>query len=368
MNAVPVFLSGFGGFLGYHTRIAAKAMSIPVFELDLRKERVDLPAKGPFRIIHLAGISRGSDHDVSEGNIELATRLVQTLERAKGDLLSVAYANSTQSGMASPYGYGKAKAAEVLSDFSGKVGAKFDDFHLPHVFGEHGKPGYNMVTSTFCHAVVHGFKPSIVEDKTLSLLHAQDAADILLGIGSFGSTQEHSPPLTVTELLTLIRSFWDAYKYNEVPDFRIHLYKNLWNTLISHIPPEARVCEILGKTDDRGTFSEVLRVPSSSLQVSVSDTLPGQVRGNHFHRRKFERFVVLEGKGKIKLWQAEKGMNHEYIVEGKKPCWIDMPTGWSHSIENIGDSLMKTLFISDSVFDPEDPDTFFEVRQVFGSK
>lgn len=362
MNSTPVFLSGFGGFLGYHTRIAAKALSIPVFELDLRRETA-LPAEGPFRIIHLAGISRGTDHDVSDGNIKLATLLVSAAEKAGGDLLSITYANSTQSGMANPYGYGKAKAGEVLSSFAQKVGARFDNFLLPHVFGEHGKAGYNMVTSTFCDAVVHGLKPSVIDDKELSLLHAQDVADILLGAGDLESAQSDIPPLTVSELLSLISHMWDTYASNGVPDFRSRLHRNLWNTLISHIPPADRTFEISGNTDSRGTFSEVLRVPSSSLQVSVSDTLPGQVRGNHFHRRKFERFIVLEGKGRIELWQAEKRMNHEYIVEGNKPCWIDMPTGWSHSIQNIGDSLMKTLFISDSVFDPEDPDTFLEVRQ-----
>jgi UDP-2-acetamido-2,6-beta-L-arabino-hexul-4-ose reductase len=37
---------------------------------------------------------------------------------------------------------------------------------------------------------------------------------------------------------------------------------------------------------------------------------------------------------------------------------IDIPPGWTHSIENVGSADMITLFWSSEVFDPARPDTY----------
>jgi UDP-2-acetamido-2,6-beta-L-arabino-hexul-4-ose reductase len=47
--------------------------------------------------------------------------------------------------------------------------------------------------------------------------------------------------------------------------------------------------------DTRGAFVEVIRLNVGG-QISFSTTLPGITRGNHFHTRKIERFVVIKAK------------------------------------------------------------------------
>ena len=37
-----------------------------------------------------------------------------------------------------------------------------------------------------------------------------------------------------------------------------------------------------------------------------------------------------------------------------------MPTMWPHNITNTGDGELLTLFWTDSVFDPDNPDTYPE--------
>ena len=39
---------------------------------------------------------------------------------------------------------------------------------------------------------------------------------------------------------------------------------------------------------------------------------------------------------------------------------VDMPTMWSHDITNIGEGVLTTLFWTDSLFDPDAPDTIHE--------
>ena len=357
--SAPIIITGSGGFLGFHTRVAARAEAMPVVSLDLRSDISQIPNDGPYRVLHLAGISRGTEKDVSQGNVELAKRLGMAISESRGKLLSISYTNSTQSLLGTPYGEGKREAADLLSRVAAENGGEFNNFLLPNVFGEHGKPDYNMVTSTFSDAIVNGRSPQILVDQELTLVHAQDVADLLLGIASEKDLDQKSSSLTVKELAALIRDLWATYENSTIPDFRDNLSLKLWNTLISHLPPERRLRPLRGESDARGTFREVVRVPGSSVQVSLSDTQPGLTRGNHFHRRKFERFIVLEGSALIRLWQEEKGWVDEYRVTGENPHWIDMPTCWMHSIKNSGSVPLKTLFVSDAPFDSQNPDTFY---------
>ena len=95
--------------------------------------------------------------------------------------------------------------------------------------------------------------------------------------------------------------------------------------------------------DFRGSFSELTRAFSQG-QTSFSVTKKGVVRGNHFHTRKIERFSVIKGKAKIKLREILSNEKLEFIIDGVKPCYIDIPVWYTHNIENIGDEDLITVF------------------------
>ena len=38
---------------------------------------------------------------------------------------------------------------------------------------------------------------------------------------------------------------------------------------------------------------------------------------------------------------------------------VDIPTGYTHNIENLGDSDMVTIMWANEAFDPEKPDTYY---------
>jgi UDP-2-acetamido-2,6-beta-L-arabino-hexul-4-ose reductase len=48
-------------------------------------------------------------------------------------------------------------------------------------------------------------------------------------------------------------------------------------------------------------------------------------------------------------------------VSGKEFRVVDIPPGYTHSIENVGPGELVTLFWANQVFDPQAPDTWFEV-------
>jgi len=127
------------------------------------------------------------------------------------------------------------------------------------------------------------------------------------------------------------------------------------------------------KSDERGCLAEFLKL-SSFGQIFVSRTKPGITRGNHYHHTKTEKFMVVEGDAIIRFRSVdkykaigdgrkaigEKPEVIEYRVSGMDFRVVDIPPGYTHSIENVGDGELVTLFWANQVFDPEKPDTFFE--------
>lgn len=115
------------------------------------------------------------------------------------------------------------------------------------------------------------------------------------------------------------------------------------------------------KKDERGNLVEMFKFPNPVTgQFFYSTSKPGVVRGNHYHTRKIEYFCVIEGHAKIRLRNRDTGERKEYDVSGGKPEVVSMDIGWTHNIENIGDTEMKLVVWVDEVFNPSDPDTFHE--------
>ena len=111
--------------------------------------------------------------------------------------------------------------------------------------------------------------------------------------------------------------------------------------------------------DERGELVEIFKIPNVG-QTFYATSVPGAIRGNHYHTRKKETFCVVEGKGKISMRDRESGETKEYMVRGDEPETVEMPLNWTHNIENIGEKEMKLIVWTNEVFDPNDPDTYKE--------
>ncbi len=107
----------------------------------------------------------------------------------------------------------------------------------------------------------------------------------------------------------------------------------------------------------RGSLAELLKFDGYG-QLFVSRTLPGITRGNHYHDLKVEKFIVLEGEAIIRFRKMDTDELVEYPLTGRDTRIVDIPPGWTHSIENVGQSEMIVLFWASEVFDPDKPDTY----------
>ncbi|GFK17734.1 polysaccharide biosynthesis C-terminal domain-containing protein [Corynebacterium glutamicum] len=359
-----IAITGGNGFLGFHLRAAAREFDIEVQlikvgeEFDLEKTIEAL--NGVEELIHLAGVNRGTDEEVREGNLLFAAQIAEAVEKSSSDIPKIVFANSIQSGNGTVYGAAKEEAAALLEERAKSVGAEFRNLLLPNLFGEFGQPFYNSVVATFCHQIANGVTPEVQNDKELMLLHAQNAAEYLLGILDDEAMELVCEKILVSDIKALLIEFAQLYSKGEFPDLATKLRRDLFNTYRSYLFPEHAPLNIVRHADNRGSFFEIVRSNGGTGQTSFSTTVPGITRGDHFHRRKVERFTVLSGEAEISLRKILNDEVFVYKVSGEAPLSIDMPTFYTHKIENVGDQTLYTAFWTNDIFDPVDPDTIVE--------
>lgn len=74
---------------------------------------------------------------------------------------------------------------------------------------------------------------------------------------------------------------------------------------------------------------------------------------------KNEKFLVVSGTGVIRFRKIGEDEVIEYHVSGEKLEVVDIPVGYTHNIENLGDTDMVTIMWVNEIFDPNNPDTYF---------
>lgn len=359
---MKVVITGADGFLGWHLRCRLRALTDHEVVAIGRAETQNLSESvaAADAVIHLAGVNRGSFEELVAGNIALADVVAEAVLQSSSKPRLI-FANSIHAGNGTPYGKGKSGACDVLERTATEVGAEYVDVRLPNLFGEHGRPGYNSFVATFCHEIAEGRSPEVVEN-VVPLLHAQDAAKALIDALE-GPSRVDSPagePHSVVEVLDLISSFADTYRTGEIPALENDFAINMFNTYRASAFVSRGPIEFERKTDARGSLVEAIKVHGGGGQAFFSTTLPAITRGEHFHLGKIERFVVMKGQAKISLRRLFDSEVISFNVSGERPVAIDMPTMWSHNITNTGNDELLTLFWTNSVFDPANPDTFAE--------
>lgn len=361
-TGVRVAVTGAGGFLGWHLRCRAFALGVEC--VPVRRGTLTDPEalagvlRGTDAVVHCAGVNRGSDQQVSDGNIAAARCLADAVARVDRPV-RVVYANSVHAYGGSVYGTAKRKAAELLA---GAAPDAFSDVVLPNLFGEHGRPYYNSFVATFCRELAQGRRPVDVRDREVTLLHAQDAAAVLLREAHAGGdrlVESAGEPATVSGVLRRLAEMATVYRTGELPDIADRLRLLLFHTYRSHLFPDRYPIGLPRRSDRRGSLVECVRTGSAGGQAFVSSTMPGMVRGDHVHLRKLERFVVVDGYAEIALRRLFSDRVVRFRVSGERPAVVDMPTLWAHRLANIaGRAPVTTFFWSNECYREEDPDTF----------
>lgn len=376
-----ILVTGAKGFVGKNLCCTLKNISdgkdktreisgdITVFEYDIDSSQDELDeycSKADF-VFNLAGVNRTNDEkDFYNGNFGFASTLLETLKK-HNNKCPVMLSSSVHAAGDTPYGRSKKAGEELFFEYGRQTGAKTYVYRFPHLFGKWCRPNYNSATATFCNNIALGL-PITVSDPsvTLTLVYIDDLVDELIRAlcgkpttdGDYCIVPVYAKK-TLGEITELLYSFKASRQTLAVPESDDAFEKKLYATYLSYLPVDDFSYPLKMNCDARGSFTEIIRTAERG-QFSVNVSKPHIVKGNHWHNTKNEKFLVVSGSGVIRFRKIGEKTVHAYFVSGDELRVVDIPTGYTHNIENLGEDDMVTFMWANECFDPNKPDTFFE--------
>lgn len=366
---MKILVTGSKGFIGKNLVEGLKNRKIiDIFEYDKETHMTLLEnycKKADF-VFHLAGINRPKEQsEFMEGNFGFTSYLLDTLKKYR-NTCPIMISSSIQAELDNPYGNSKRAVEDLLIEYRKETGAKILIYRFPNVFGKWCKPNYNSVVATFCYNISHNL-PIVVNNtnSVLSLVYVDDVVEELINAlnGRENSIKYFCEVPTVHtttlgEIANLIKSFKKSREELTIPNMSDSFTKKLYSTYLSYLPEDQFNYHLKMNVDHRGSFTEFIRTPDRG-QVSVNISKPGTIKGNHWHDTKNEKFLVVCGNGIIRLKKIGSDKIIEYFVSGDKMEVVDIPVGYTHNIENLGDTDLVTIMWANEPYNPVKPDTYY---------
>lgn len=366
---MKILVTGAHGFVGKNLVCELKNRGYSeVFEYDIDSDPalLETACRECEFVFHLAGVNRPKDEtEFMQGNFGFTSVLLDTLKKNQNHA-GILISSSIQAALDNPYGKSKKAGEDLLRSYGQDWDAPVFVYRLPNVFGKWCRPNYNSVVATFCNNIAHDLPIQINDPSVeLHLVYIDDVVEEFIGAMEGNAHSEDGICFVPTvhticlgALAETIQSFRASRTERSVPDQGDPLTKKLYATYLSYLPEEQFSYPLEMHCDNRGSFTEFLRTPDRG-QVSVNISRPGIVKGNHWHHTKNEKFLVVSGRGVIRFRKPNDDKVIEYFVSGEKLEVVDIPTGYTHNIENLGDADMVTIMWCNECFDPARPDTIF---------
>lgn len=365
-----ILVTGASGFIGKN--LIAELQSENKFEIlkvtrnTTDKELSDFCSKADF-VFHLAGVNRPKNEgEFYEGNRDFTSKLLHTLKKYNNHS-PIVVASSIQASLDNSYGESKRMCEDIVKEHALLTKSKTLIYRLPNVFGKWTKPNYNSVIATFCHNISRDI-PITVNDSSveLNLVYIDDVVNEFVRAidDQENRKDEHYCEVAVVHKISLgnlvevLQSFKNSREERSIPILNDSLVKKLYSTYLSYLPTDKFSYELTMNRDNRGSFTEFIKTEDRG-QVSINISKPGITKGNHWHHTKNEKFLVVNGQGVVRFRKIDSEEVIEYFVSGERMEVVDIPTGYTHNIENLGDTDMVTVMWANELFNLERPDTYY---------
>lgn len=360
---------------------------IYLYDVDTPHEVLEDACENADFVFNLAGVNRPQNTDeFMQGNFGFASELLDTLKKYN-NTCPVMLSSSTQASLCGRFSgsdYGKSKQAgeQLFFEYAQSTGAKVLVYRFPNVFGKWCRPNYNSAVATFCNNIANDLEITVNDPSVeLELVYIDDLVDEMIAALE---SKEHrcefdgadfvlcddgkycAVPVThkvllgdIVELLNKFKAQPQTHLMPEIPNNSFA--KKLYSTYLSYLPKEKAAFELKMNVDRRGSFTELLRTEKCG-QISVNISKPGITKGQHWHNTKWEFFIVVSGRGLIQQRKVGTDEVLNFEVSGDKIEAVHMLPGYTHNIINLSETDdLVTVMWANECFDPNKPDTFFEV-------
>ena len=396
-----ILITGAAGFVGKNLTAALQSIKdgkdrthpnlnigeLYLYDIDSPAQLLEEACQKADFVFNLAGVNRPQNQEeFMQGNFGFASTLLDTLKKYH-NTCPVMLSSSIQATLVGRYAegeYGKSKKAgeELFFGYAAETGAKVLIYRFPNLFGKWCRPNYNSAVATFCNNIANDL-PITVNDPAvqLELLYIDDLVDEMLC--ALENCEHHcefegvdtvlredgrycaapvSHKVTLGEIVELLYSFKAQPETLLMPKIPAGSFaKKLYSTYLSYLPEDKAIFDLKMNVDPRGSFTELLKTAECG-QISVNISKPGITKGQHWHHTKWEFFIVVSGKGLIQMRKIGDDKVLNYYVSGEKIRAVHMLPGYTHNIINLSETEdLVTVMWANELFDPNKPDTFFEV-------
>lgn len=398
---MKILITGAKGFVGKNlcsalqnikdgkdkTRPALQVEEIFAYDIDSTFAELETYCAQADFVFNLAGVNRPqSEAEFMQGNFGFASTLLDTLKKYNNKC-PVMLSSSIQATLIGRYAegeYGKSKKAgeELFFDYARQGGGQVCVYRFPNLFGKWCRPNYNSAVATFCNNIANDL-PITVNDRAiaLELLYIDDLVaemlDLLQGKGHRCDYDGLTPveaengryyfapithKVTLGEIVDLLQKFREQSETLVIPEIPCGSFaKKLYSTYLSYLPKGKVAFDLKMNVDARGSFTELLKTEKCG-QVSINVSKPGITKGQHWHHTKWEFFIVVAGRGLIQQRKIGTDEVLNFEVSGDKMQAVHMLPGYTHNIINLSDTEnLVTVMWANEQFDPQHPDTFFEI-------
>lgn len=347
-----------------------KVDAVYEYDIDSTIEELEAFCKDCDFVFNLAGVNRPQNQEeFMQGNFGFASTLLDTLKK-HGNKCPVMISSSTQAALDNPYGESKRAGEQLMFSYAEETGAKVLVYRFPNLFGKWCRPNYNSAVATFCNNIANDLPIQVNDPKVvLNLVYIDDLVDeMIAALKGKEHRKEQFCEVPIVHGVALGEIVEMLYKFKEQPQSLIvpeipnnSFIKKLYSTFLSYFPKEKVAFPLKMNIDDRGSFTELLKSKNVG-QVSINISKPGITKGQHWHNSKWEFFIVVAGHGLIQERKIGTDEVIEFEVSGDKIEAVHMLPGYTHNIINLSqtENLVTVMWANES-FDPNKPDTFFEV-------
>jgi len=362
-----ILVTGANGFIGKNLCIHLKEAgfeSIETITRDDTDESIDKKVNSADFIYHLAGVNRPeNDAEFQAGNTDLTKKIVDILVNNKRST-PILLTSSIQAELNNPYGKSKAGAESAIFSYREKTGSTAYIYRLPNVFGKWCKPNYNSAVATFCYNVINDLPITVHKaDAPINLVYIDDVChafvNLLINTPSKSEEYNYVEPVyktTVGKIVSLLNDYKQSRTSLITSKVGVGFERALYSTYLSYFKPEQFNYDVPSYTDERGSFSEMLKTNDSG-QFSFFTAHPGITRGGHYHHTKNEKFLVLKGDARFKFKHIVTGEEYELTTSEQVRTIVETIPGWTHDITNIGTEDLIVMLWANEIFDRKKPDT-----------
>jgi UDP-2-acetamido-2,6-beta-L-arabino-hexul-4-ose reductase len=365
---MKILVTGAKGFIGKNLIAELKNQNyIDIFEYDIDStlEELNQFTKDCEFVFHLAGVNRPKDpKEFQEGNFGFTTILLDYLKK-NNNKAPIMLASSIQAELDNPYGVSKKDGEELLFSYGKENETKVLIYRFPNVFGKWCRPNYNSVIATFSHNIANDI-PITVNDENveMNLVYIDDLVKELINALRGEENRkdrfcfvEPDYKIRLSEVINLLYLFKKYRESNFIPRTDDPFIKKLYATYISYINLENILYDLIQISDDRGSFTELLKSQYNG-QISLNISKKGIIKGNHWHHTKIEKFIVLSGQCIVRIRHLHQTNIVEYKLSNSKLQVLEIPPGYIHQVENIGESDLMFLIWSNEVYNKNNDDTY----------